>query len=131
VLFSDDLETIGRPVTMTVGKELAGSPLSAGTAEGTALVLSEPLTAAPIDDGFVLVCPSTDPAWVPLFLRACAVVMETGGVLSHGAIVAREFHLPAVAGIPNVHLFLKTGDRLRVNGTTGVVHLLDAGNPAG
>ena len=72
----------------------------------------------------MLVCPSTDPAWVPLFVNAKALVMETGGVLSHGAIVAREFGLPAVAGIAGVQRMLKTGQRLRVDGGRGVVTLL-------
>ena len=70
---------------------------------------------------YILVCPSTDPAWVPLFIRASGLVMETGGILSHGAIVAREFGLPAVAGIPNALRQIQSGQRLRVDGTTGTV----------
>jgi rifampicin phosphotransferase len=100
VLFGDDLDAIGRPQPEpTGGDKLNGVALSAGVAEGPALVLTEP-TAAPPEGGYILVCPSTDPAWVPLFTRAAGLVMETGGVLSHGAIVAREFGLPAVAGLP-------------------------------
>ena len=72
-------------------------------------------------DGFILVCPSTDPSWVPLFTRARGLVMETGGMLSHGAIVAREFGLPAVAGLPGITRRLKTGERLRIDGTHGTV----------
>lgn len=121
VLFSDDLEAIGRPLPPPAsGDKLEGVPLSAGVAEGPALVLSEP-GAVPAEGGYVLVCPSTDPAWVPLFAKAAALVMETGGVLSHGAIVAREFGLPAVAGLPGLLGQLKTGDRLHVDGGRGIV----------
>ncbi len=126
VLFSDDLEAIGRPLPPPEGgDQLTGVALSAGTVEGPALVLTEP-TAAPAEGGYVLVCPSTDPAWVPLFARAAALVMETGGVLSHGAIVAREFGLPAVAGPPGVVRRLRTGQRVRVDGGRGTVTLVDA-----
>ncbi len=75
-------------------------------------------------DGGVFYCPSTDPAWVPLFVNALGLVMETGGVLSHGAIVAREFGLPAVAGLPDIHRRIQTGQRIRVDGASGKVSLL-------
>src|SRR5204863_7505198 len=116
---------IGRPVKVEGAAELCGTPISAGVAEGPALVLTEPNAPTDIVDGYVLVCPSTDPAWVPLFLRAKALIMETGGMLSHGAIVAREFGLPAVVGIANVQRIIKTGQRVRVDGNTGRVHLFD------
>ena len=125
VLFSDDLDAIGRPVVLEGAESLQGSPLSAGVAEAPALVLEEPnLASAPSGD-YILVCPSTDPAWVPLFVRARGLVMETGGVLSHGAIVAREFGLPAVAGLPGLMRRVRTGQRLRVDGGQGTVALLD------
>jgi pyruvate,water dikinase len=124
VLFGDDLEAIGRPLPPPDGATiLHGVPVSAGVGEAAALVLREP--SEPPAEPFVLVCPSTDPAWVPLFARAKAVVMETGGVLSHGAIVAREFGLPAVAGIPGLMTRIQTGQRVRVDGTTGTVSILD------
>ena len=122
VLFSDDLDAIGRPLPEPVGGDkLEGVPLSAGVCEGPALVLTEPTAAPPGEGGYILVCPTTDPAWVPLFVRAKGLVMETGGVLSHGAIVAREFGLPAVAGLPGVTQQLKTGQSLRVDGGRGTV----------
>jgi pyruvate,water dikinase len=129
VLFSDDLEAIGRPVPLPAGAELfQGVPLSAGIAEGAALVLTEPAAAPPNQQGYILVCPSTDPAWVPLFAQAKGLIMETGGVLSHGAIVAREFGLPAVAGLPHITRQIRTGERLRVEGGSGrVVRLGPAG----
>ena len=128
VLFSDDLEAVGRPPSLPEGGDrFDGVPLSAGVAEGPALVLAEPTAAPPGEDGYVLVCPTTDPAWVPLFVRAKALVLETGGVLSHGAIVAREFGLPAVAGLPGLIHRIKTGQRLRVDGGRGVVTVVEPG----
>jgi pyruvate,water dikinase len=126
VLFSDDLEAIGRAQPVEGAGVLQGIPLSAGVAEGPALVLSEPANFDPPSEPYVLVCPSTDPAWVPLFINAKALAMETGGVLSHGAIVAREFGLPAVAGLPGIHHLLKSGTYLRVDGTSGTVVIKEA-----
>jgi pyruvate,water dikinase len=124
VLFSDDLEALGRAVTVEGADHLQGVPLSAGSAEAPALVLEQPraddLPAVP----YILVCPSTDPAWVPLFVRARGLVMERGGVLSHGAIVAREYALPAVSGLPGVQRLLRSGQRLRVDGGRGTVTVL-------
>jgi rifampicin phosphotransferase len=131
VLFSDDLDAIGRPLPEPPGGDkLQGVALSAGVAEGPALVLTEPTAAPPGEGGYILVCPSTDPAWVPLFVRAKALVMETGGVLSHGAIVAREFGLPAVAGLPGATQRLKTGQVLRVDGGKGTVTVVGEGEKA-
>jgi pyruvate,water dikinase len=124
VVIGSDLEAIGRPLPPLAGaEELSGVPLSAGVAEGPALVLTEPV-GAPGESGYILVCPSTDPAWVPLFVNARGLVMESGGTLSHGAIVAREFGLPAVAGLPGVQHRIKTGQRLRVDGGRGTVTLM-------
>jgi phosphoenolpyruvate synthase/pyruvate phosphate dikinase len=77
---------------------LAGLPVSAGTHEGRVRVVLHP-AGARLEAGEVLVCSGTDPAWTPLFLQAGALVMETGGAVSHGSIVAREYGLPAVAGM--------------------------------
>jgi len=128
VIFSDDLEAIGRPQPAPAGSaQLQGLALSAGVAEGPALVLHEPTDAPPTAESYILVCPSTDPAWVPLFVQAKGLVMESGGALSHGAIVAREFGLPAVAGLPGVQHQIKTGQRLVVDGGRGTVAVLDGG----
>jgi pyruvate,water dikinase len=124
-VFGDDLEAVGRPLPPPDGaEEMTGVALSAGVAEGPALVLTEP-SAAFAEAGYILVCPSTDPAWVPLFVHARGLVMDSGGTLSHGAIVAREFGLPAVAGLPGVQNRIKTGQKLRVDGGRGTVSLLD------
>jgi pyruvate,water dikinase len=125
VLFSDDLEALGRePAAAGGAGTLQGVGLSAGVVEGPALVLHEPALAAPPPEPYILVCPTTDPAWVPLFIHARGLVMETGGVLSHGAIVAREFGLPAVAGLPEIHRRVRSGQRLRIDGGRGTVSIL-------
>ncbi len=124
VLFSDDLEALGRVATEAGADSLLGVPLSAGSAEAPALVLEHPRTEDLPAEPYILVCPSTDPAWVPLFVRARGLVMERGGVLSHGAIVAREYGLPAVSGLPGVQHRLRTGQRLRIDGGRGTVTVL-------
>ena len=78
-----------------------------------------------LQQGDILVAPSTDPGWTPLFLRAAGLVVETGGYLSHGAIVAREFAIPAVVNLTGVLAELKDGDRVEVDGMSGVVTLLE------
>jgi pyruvate,water dikinase len=124
VIFSDDLDAVGREMTVGDGGMMQGVPLSAGVVEAPAWVLQDVAGAHIPHEPYVLVCPSTDPAWVPLFVHARGLVMETGGMLSHGAIVAREFGLPAVAGIADVHHRIKTGQRLRIDGATGTVNVL-------
>jgi rifampicin phosphotransferase len=124
VLFDDDLDAIGRPQLAPEGaQEFTGVALSSGVVEGPALVLTEPSSSSD-ESGYILVCPSTDPAWVPLFVNARGLVMESGGTLSHGAIVAREFGLPAVAGLPDIQHRIKTGQKLRVDGSRGIVSIL-------
>jgi pyruvate,water dikinase len=124
VLFSDDLETIDRPPETAGAGVLQGVPLSSGVAEGPALVVEDVRKAQAPPGDYILVCPKTDPAWVRLVRQARGLVMETGGVLSHGAIVARNYNLPAVAGIPEVLRRVQTGQRLRIDGATGQVLLL-------
>ncbi len=100
---------------------LVGMGVSAGRAEGTARVLRDPTEGDRLQPGDVLIAPSTDPGWTPLFLRASAVVAEVGGYLSHGAIVAREYGLPAVANIPDLLQTVRDGTHLSVDGDTGEV----------
>jgi pyruvate,water dikinase len=125
VMFSDDLEAIGRELALDGANAMQGVPLSAGVAEAAAWVLDDPTGAHIPQDPYILVCPSTDPAWAPLFAHARGLVMETGGMLSHGAIVAREFGLPAVAGIADVQHRIKTGQRLRIDGASGTVNVME------
>ena len=124
VIFSDDLDAIGRELVVSGESVMQGVPLSAGVVEALAWVLSDAAGAQMPHEPYILVCPSTDPAWVPLFVHARGLVMETGGMLSHGAIVAREFGLPAVAGIADVVRRIKTGQRLRIDGATGMVQIV-------
>jgi pyruvate,water dikinase len=99
----------------------SGIAVSPGTASGAARIVHTPMDAAHLRQGDILVAPSTDPGWTPLFLRASAIVMETGGFLSHGAIVAREFGIPAVANIPGILKALQDGEPITVDGSAGRV----------
>ena len=94
----------------------SGIGVSSGTATGPARLIHHPEAGDRLQRGDVLVAPSTDPGWTPLFLRASAIVMESGGYLSHGAIVAREFGLPAVVNIPGILDALKDDERVTVDG---------------
>jgi rifampicin phosphotransferase len=105
------------------GAELRGLGVSAGRAAGPARVLRHPDEGARLQNGDVLVAPSTDPGWTPLFLRASALVLEVGGYLSHGAIVAREYGLPAVANVPGALAAVRDGQLLTVDGDAGRVEL--------
>ncbi|KRE82149.1 pyruvate kinase [Arthrobacter sp. Soil763] len=109
---------------------LAGTPASAGTATGTVRVVLDPVGAR-LEPGEILVAPSTDPGWTPLFMTAGALVMEMGGVISHGAVVAREYGIPAVVGLPEATLRLRTGQRVTVDGAAGTVRVLPDEAPAG
>ena len=99
---------------------LRGAPASAGTVSGPARVVLDPV-GAHLEPGEVLVAPSTDPGWTPLFLTAGALVMEMGGPNSHGAVVAREYGIPAVVGVPDATSRLRTGQRVTVDGAAGLV----------
>jgi pyruvate,water dikinase len=101
-----------------------GVAAAAGRAEGAACVIDQPHLGDRLAIGDVLVAPSTDPGWTPLFLRASAVVMETGGYLSHGAIVAREYGIPSVVNIPGIMTAIASGDQLHVDGDLGEVSLV-------
>ncbi|CAG0933386.1 pyruvate, water dikinase [Thermoflexales bacterium] len=103
---------------------LVGAPVSPGVYTGMAHIVHAPL-GAQLERGEILVTHSTDPSWTPLFLNAGAVIMETGGPISHGAIVAREYGIPAVAGVSEATTRLRTGQRLRVNGETGEIVCLE------
>lgn len=103
------------------GHSLMGLPVSPGQAQGTACLLRHPSEGGRLRRGDVLVAPTTDPAWTPLFLRASSLVMEVGGYLSHGAIVAREYGIPAVVNVPGVMQAIHDGDQVAVDGDAGRV----------
>jgi phosphohistidine swiveling domain-containing protein len=109
---------------LTAGCRLwRGLSVSAGRAAGRARVLLSPVEGYRLQPGEVLVAPSTDPAWTPIFLRASALVLEIGGLLSHGAIVAREYGLPAVANLPEVTRGIPDGAWVEVDGNRGEVRV--------
>jgi phosphohistidine swiveling domain-containing protein len=107
------------------GRTLRGIPVSAGVVEGQVRVVRAASEIDRLVPGEVLVTPTTDTAWTPLFLEAAAVVTELGGALSHAAIVARELGVPAVVNVEGATLRLRDGDRVRVDGTRGVVERID------
>lgn len=99
---------------------LTGTPASIGVHEGRVRVIHDP-RGAHLEPGEILVAPGTDPAWTPLFLTAGALVMEIGGIMSHGSVVAREYGIPAVVGVTGATTRLRTGQRVRVDGEAGLV----------
>jgi phosphohistidine swiveling domain-containing protein len=100
---------------------LTGVPASQGMAEGPVRIITGPSAFGRLRDGEVLVAPFTNPAWTPLFQRAAAVVVETGAVMSHAAIVAREYGIPAIMAAAGATRRLTDGERVRVDGTAGTV----------
>ncbi|MBV1759170.1 MAG: hypothetical protein KMY55_15200 [Dethiosulfatibacter sp.] len=102
---------------------IRGLALSPGSYEGTIRVVFDPKTTE-LKEGEILVTESTNPAWTPLFATAGALIMEYGGPMSHGGIVAREYGIPAVVGISSATSLLKDGQRVRVNGESGIVEIL-------
>jgi pyruvate,water dikinase len=112
-------ETFYAAPTTTPGA-LIGTAASPGVYEGRVRVVFDPREAK-LEPGEVLVAPGTDPAWTPLFLSAGALVMEIGGVMSHGSVVAREYGIPAVVGVAGATQQLQTGQRVRVDGENGLV----------
>jgi pyruvate,water dikinase len=126
VLLSDGTEPEAQRGQQTAGEQdvatgaLYGTPASAGVVTGPARVILDPV-GAHLEPGDILVAPSTDPGWTPLFLTAGGLVMEMGGANSHGAVVAREYGIPAVVGVPDATTRLLTGRRISVDGATGTV----------
>jgi len=103
---------------------LIGTPVSAGVAEGYVKVILKP-EAAKLNKGDILVAPFTDPGWTPLFYSVEALVVEIGGMMTHGSVIAREYGIPAVVGIENATQILKDGQYVRVDGTRGFVQVLN------
>jgi pyruvate,water dikinase len=105
--------------------EVRGLGASPGVVEGTARYVASLDEFGAVEDGEILVCRMTNPAWVVLFTKISGLVTEAGGTVSHPAVVAREFGIPAVVGTQNAGERIRTGDRIRVNGNTGVVEILE------
>jgi rifampicin phosphotransferase len=102
---------------------LIGLPVSAGTVEGRARVIRD-IAQADIEPGDILVTTYTDPSWTPLFLAIKGLVTEVGGLMTHGAMIAREYGLPAVVGVEHATDLIRDGERIRVHGTDGYVEIL-------
>lgn len=107
--------------TFLTSAAMAGTPGSHGTATGPARTVRGPRDFTRVGPGDILICPYTDPAWTPLLHMAAGVVTETGGVLSHAAIIARERGIPAVLGVPDALTLIPDGVTIAINGTTGTV----------
>jgi pyruvate,water dikinase len=118
----------GEVVTAAAGSAvpdgaLAGTAASAGVVEGRARVVRK-LEGSRLEKGEILVAPYTDPAWTPLFPLASGLVTEVGGLMTHGAVVAREYGIPAVVGVDGATEAIPDGALVRVNGTEGYVEVV-------
>jgi phosphoenolpyruvate synthase/pyruvate phosphate dikinase len=105
------------------GEAIVGLPVSSGVIEGRARVILN-MEDADLEDGDILVTLFTDPSWTPLFVSIKGLVTEVGGLMTHGAVIAREYGLPAVVGVENATKLIKDGQRIRVHGTEGYIEIL-------
>jgi phosphohistidine swiveling domain-containing protein len=119
ILLSDGTEPAAETGTAT-DDGLRGTPASGGVVSARARVILDPANAH-LEPGEILVAPSTDPGWTPLFLTAGGLVMEMGGAMSHGAVVAREYGIPAVVGVPNATGRIASAQRITVDGSAGKI----------
>ena len=125
LLLSDGTEPAGEIATAATGPGvLVGTPASSGTVTATARVILDP-TGARLAPGEILVAPSTDPGWTPLFLTAAGLVMEMGGAMSHGAVVAREYGIPAVVGVARAIERITTGQQITIDGAAGTITIAE------
>jgi phosphohistidine swiveling domain-containing protein len=122
ILLSDGTEPTAevQGAVETADNTLRGAPASAGVVTSKARVILDP-TGARLEPGEILVAPSTDPGWTPLFLTAGGLVMEMGGAMSHGAVVAREYGIPAVVGVPDATGRIVTGQKITIDGSAGTI----------
>jgi pyruvate,water dikinase len=125
------LTSDGEAVTGTYRRDdlppgaLVGLPVSAGIVEGRARVILD-MAEADLEPGDILVTAYTDPSWTPLFVTVAGLVTEVGGLMTHGAVIAREYGLPAVVGVEHATMLIRDGQRIRVNGTDGYVEIRPA-----
>ncbi len=123
VIDSEDLDDLGLPRQIEAAREMEALSLSPGVVTGTVRIVFDPLEARDLGDDCILVCPSTDPSWTALFTTIKGLVVERGGVLSHGAITARDFSIPAVA-CPDATAMIADGARVRVDGDRGHISVI-------
>jgi pyruvate,water dikinase len=117
-------ECIYAPISEVSENSLLGIPVSPGVYEGEVRVLESPEDGNKLQKGEILVTTGTNPSWTPLFLKLGGLIMETGGPISHGSVVAREYGVPAVAGVAKATRILRDGQMVRINGETGTVELI-------
>ncbi len=126
-LLTSEGEAPTAAVTHDVGADtLVGTGVSSGVVEGTAQVVFDP-SETTLEPGEILVAPSCDPGWTPLFLNAAGVVTDVGGRMTHGALVAREYGLPGVMSVRKATSRIETGQRIRIDGSQGTVEIVGDG----
>ncbi|MEN4042135.1 MAG: PEP/pyruvate-binding domain-containing protein [Anaerolineaceae bacterium] len=108
----------------TDAASMHGSPVSPGSSEGYVRVVIDPRQAN-LKPGEILVCPGTDPSWTPLFPLSAGLIMEVGGMMTHGAVVAREYGIPAIVGVDQATTRLHTGQYIRMDGSSGLIEVLE------
>jgi len=113
------------PTPSNIPGELKGSPGSGGTVRGKAKVVRSLADAGKLNSGDILVAEYTVASWTPLFASIAAVVTDSGGVLSHSSVVAREYGIPAVVGTGMATVVIKDGQTIEVNGDTGIVRVIE------
>ncbi len=123
-----NLAAVSRPSRQRMSGFLSGSPLSPGTCRGRARVVLSPGDIKAMQPGEVLVAPVADPGWTPLYYLAAGIAVDVGGVLSHAAVIAREYGVPAVADLEVATQRIKTGDLIEVDGDVGQVRILRRGD---
>lgn len=124
VITSDGEIIVGEYKRQNIPAEaIVGLPVSSGVIEGRARVILN-MEDADLEEGDILVTAFTDPSWTPLFVSIKGLITEVGGLMTHGAVIAREYGLPAVVGVENATKRIKDGQRIRVNGTEGYVEIL-------
>ena len=116
-----DRVEMGSPRSSARPVQWRGRAISPGSARGIARVMQSASELSRVQRGDILVAPATDPAWTPVFARLAGLIVERGGVLSHSAVVAREYHIPAVAGIANIVAEIQEGELIEVDGSRGLV----------
>jgi len=125
VVSSGKLDMLGVPEKFESASEIKADPIASGISMGPAAIVFDPRQSGDIGTGYILVCPSTDPGWTALFINAKGLIVEKGGALSHGAIVARDFGIPAVV-CPGATRRLKNGQQIQVDGNRGSISVIEA-----
>ena len=127
VIFYDSLDKLGEPANILATDILEGTPVSKGRVKGKVKIILDPSEFGKFEEGEILVAPRTDVGWTPLFFTAKALVMDIGNVLSHGAVIAREYGLPAVVNVKDASKILKDGQEIVIDGEEGKIYISKSG----